>query len=306
MSYAEIDKIQTNYVTRNINNLDCTQAPAEYCEAYVQLFVKSGGRSVQIKRVYGKVFDLLGQLGGFMDILLVIFGVAYILIRCQNDSTKYKKKILGKNFRNNRSSLSEKTTPDYKDETKKKEKQKRLIEIEDEVIEEANDGIKLSQKSLEVDIMNNVIFQDYHRALLPLLYMNQAKKRLEDGKVAKVATQMIKKAISHNTTKIIGKKKETLLEREMKLETAYIFLVDSEPKSELEIRIKDYFLANIPEDFKANHQKKTDLEGNSIAEEHKKSDNYIIVDTYQMRNNKKLLGESDKNNRTNDEDQQNE
>jgi hypothetical protein len=91
---------------------------------------------------------------------------------------------------------------------------------------------------------------------------------------------MIKKAISHNTTKIIGKKKETLLEREMKLETAYIFLVDSEPKSELEIRIKDYFLANIPEDFKANHQKKTDLEGNSIAEEHKKSDNYIIVDTY--------------------------
>ena len=53
------------------------------------------------------------------------------------------------------------------------------MDLENEVIEQGSDGIKQIQKSLEVDIINSVLFEDYHRTLLPLVYMNQARIRLE-------------------------------------------------------------------------------------------------------------------------------
>ena len=260
ISYAEVDQVKDQYIGRTQANLMCTNAPPQFCEPYLHVIVRSGGKFINIKRVYGKIFNLLGELGGFMDILLVLFALSYIIIRCQNDGTKIKKRILGKNFVKHRSLLSEESNSALKQRNKNnpKDKDKELIEIEDEILDEASDGINLSQKALEVDVINNLIFKDYHRALLPFVYRHQAKMRLEQNRVNKVASVMIKQTIDKNQAlkNIFGKQKATLVDREMKPDIAYGLLCDSSPLDELEVKMKEFFMANIPQELKNTQENK--------------------------------------------------
>ena len=167
-----------------------------------------------------------------------------------------------------------------------KQKQKELIEMEDEVIDEASDGIKLSQKSLEVDIINSVMFQDYHMALLPLVYMHQAKQRLKKEKVNKIATELVKNTFKIDLASIFDKKKQVVLGREMMLETAYTLLVDSDPKCDLEIRTKQFILANLPEEFKEDCGRKLESKIIEKSGENTSKDAFLFLENKGARTNK--------------------
>ena len=75
--------------------------------------------------------------------------------------------------------LSEEASSALEKKSTRTKKNLKQMDLENEVIEQGSDGIKQIQKSLEVDIINSVLFEDYHRTLLPLVYMNQARIRLE-------------------------------------------------------------------------------------------------------------------------------
>ena len=81
--------------------------------------------------------------------------------------------------------------------------------------------------------------------------------------------------------KILVKQKENLIEREQKLETAYDLLVNSTPKTEIDIRVKEYFFSNIPENFKVKCSRKVEIEVHNDVESNDQSsavDAFLFLD----------------------------
>lgn len=58
-----------------------------------------------MKRTYPKIFNLLGELGGFIDIVMLIFGLLYVYSRVQRDTEQIKKALLGNLFSTQRELL---------------------------------------------------------------------------------------------------------------------------------------------------------------------------------------------------------
>ena len=275
-SYSEIDYSEIQSFQREPLNPLCDPVPVApaFCYPYIVLQFKSGGRKITTKRKYGKVFTILGELGGFRDILILVFTIGYIVVNCNKDVKAQKLAILGKNYEKNRKFLTGGSDKVFIDKKKIDEKNSEIEDIEGDVIDEATDGIKLTQKALEVEVINGFLFQDYHRALLPMVYMYQAKKRLQEEKVHKVAARMIEKSIGdkHILGSIFSGQKNTVVDREMKPDTAFRQLIDSKPANNLEAKIKQYFLANMPEDFKKNASQEKDdsqtiVEGGNLSED---------------------------------------
>lgn len=55
---------------------------------------------------------------------------------------------------------------------------KYIEATEQEILDEAQDGIMVQRRMLEVGVLNDLLFEDFHIALLPSLIKKQAEKRL--------------------------------------------------------------------------------------------------------------------------------
>ena len=41
--------------------------------------IRSSGKAITIIRSYPKIFNVIGELGGFIDIVMLIFGILYVI-----------------------------------------------------------------------------------------------------------------------------------------------------------------------------------------------------------------------------------
>lgn len=93
--FAEVDTVKNLVTTRPNNSVFCDlaetdEAAALYCQPYVYINIRSGGKLVTIKREYAKIFNVLGELGGFSDLMIVCFSFLYLASRCKSDSDEVK------------------------------------------------------------------------------------------------------------------------------------------------------------------------------------------------------------------------
>lgn len=132
-------------------------------------------------RSYPKIFNVIGELGGFIDIVMLIFGILYVVSKIQKDTEQIKKALLGNLFSAERELMSNKFSDDKK---QKKDHLKVIEETEQEILDEAQDGILMQRRMLEVGVLNDLLFKDFHKALLPFLIKIQAENRLVRQKVA--------------------------------------------------------------------------------------------------------------------------
>lgn len=116
----------------------------------------------------------MGELGGFSELMIFIASIIYVCSRCAKPDEDTKEAILGKDYEKVLHYINNNELNKAKDKKSKKGR----YEIEEEVLNEANDGIKLQARIMKVDIFSKLFLKDYHEKLLPLIYMNQAAKRL--------------------------------------------------------------------------------------------------------------------------------
>lgn len=254
-SYSDIDRISTNFGFRELTNvlkqdLECDPENLDSCQGYVTIDIISSGKSVTITRSYPKIFNVIGELGGFIDIVMLIFGILYVISKIQKDTEQIKKALLGNLFSAEREHLQSKLPGDKK---KEEEKLKEIEETEQEILDEAQDGILLQRRMLEVGVLNDFLFKDFHKALMPFLIKKQAENRLQRQKVLE-SSNVFASLIAGNSSRTIDPKQQQIygkkqLEVEMSGKEAFQKLWNSEPHSELEKAIRDYFLANLPDDI---------------------------------------------------------
>lgn len=52
------------------------------CKVLLYVYINSGGKSITITRSYSKIFNVLGEIGGFTEVALLITGVGLIIYKC--------------------------------------------------------------------------------------------------------------------------------------------------------------------------------------------------------------------------------
>lgn len=102
-------------------------------------------------------------------------------------------------------------------------------------------------------VLNDLLFKDFHKALLPYLIKKQAENRLTRQKVLETSN-VLANLLGGNNSRPIDQKQQQIygkkqLEVEMPGKEAFQKLWNSEPTTELEKIVKHYFLANLPDDI---------------------------------------------------------
>jgi hypothetical protein len=137
--YSEIDKITTNFGLRDLSDTEwdliCHPDALSYCEEYISILIFSSGDLITMKRTYPKIFNVIGELGGFIDIVMLVFGILYIASKIQKDTEQIKKALLGRLFKAERENLEK--AVDTEDKKLAEKKLKSLEETEEEILEEA-------------------------------------------------------------------------------------------------------------------------------------------------------------------------
>jgi hypothetical protein len=80
---------------------------ANYCEPHLILEFESSGKKITFRREFPKLFSTLGELGGFADLMILVFTFLYLISRCYTPTDALKKEILGRKFADNRKYVME-------------------------------------------------------------------------------------------------------------------------------------------------------------------------------------------------------
>lgn len=213
-------------INRVVPLTHCTieQISTWMCPPYSTLTIKSSGKSLKIVRKYPKILGTLGEIGGTGEIFIIIFGVFYFFYNDYNMKRFVEKRILGQNYKDLQKVY------DIKNEKKEEEE---FEKISKEIVSEREDIIRLHGNSTALEVLQNIIFKSYHKDLLPILLLNIHKLKLEKEKeeqngFRRIQTQYKTKGINN-------------------LKLSYEKLMNHQPENELDKKIKEYFLENLPQ-----------------------------------------------------------
>lgn len=104
---------------------------------------------------------------------------------------------------------------------------------------------------LELGIMNQLFFSDYHRTLFPVVFMTQAKNRLELEEKSKELETLKTNDSDLGKVETVTPPPNPLPDtsqedRKLTPEQAYSELVNSQPQNDFDRKIKEFFLKNLP------------------------------------------------------------
>lgn len=176
--------VRTRYMSppADDSELVCQEGKETECRPYFVIRLRSNGRLTTIIRVYPKALEILGEFGGMISLLMSILGIFYFLIHYNKSNYKTKKAIFGREWlrekrraRKNRFGLT-------KNRKEHKAIKQEDEEVEAEVLEEASDGLLLQRRMLETGLLTELLFKDYHRSLIPIIFEEDARRRLKISK----------------------------------------------------------------------------------------------------------------------------
>lgn len=227
------------------------------CPPYSTLTIKSSGRTAKIVRKYKKALATLGEIGGASQSVFFGFGFFYILYNAYHMKQFKRKRVLNHDF----------------DELKKiyekegEEESKQLDEISNELMQDREDIIRLYTNQTSYEVLQNAIFKEFHRKLIPVVLLNY-KRKAKKAKTFGRAFRKMKTQYSSNSI--------------YSLRIAYAKLVEYEPKNDLDKCIKDYFIKHLPDGLKTHAMV-------DYSPEHSKTGSNTVKDVENAQNDEKDL-----------------
>lgn len=186
------DKIITSKF-RNFN-IHCTkeQISTEQCEPYQIVRLKASRLKTAHYRVYPKIIESIGILGGFLQVLIIFFEIVYTVYnRC------FKKRFMIRELVGYDSKLVHVI---YSSDKYYKENLKDLIKL---VVQEAQDSIYVAEKIHFNHFLEGLFFQDYHKILTPFLILNiQNTKQIRMNESDRLSDKNSEKNLVENLSKV--------------------------------------------------------------------------------------------------------
>ena len=250
LRFEYIDHAEETVYTasRLIPKTHCTMAQIVdfTCLPYITLALRSSGKTVTIVRKYPKILETLGEIGGTGDLIVLFFGFLYAFWNSYSMQEFKKKRVLTTNY----------------DAVKKvyekagKEETKRLEQLTNEIVHKRDDIVRLYNNISGLEVLQDVLFEDFHKTLLPLLILNIEKRKQEAGPAKRFShvsmsglsinsrvqpargfqraqTQYAKGGITKNTFYV-----------------AYQKLKDDQPQNDMRKVLNQFFMKNVPKEVK--------------------------------------------------------
>ena len=317
-------KLKEKYVTQHLVHVDNVIRPKrdgscgsisgsgkglEGCLEYISLNYKASGKVVKIRRNYRKLTTILGELGGFIKLVTIIIFFVYSYYNSWSVRNFLAEKVykLG-NFTivNMNRKKAKKKINQIEDLEGNPEKRKREIKavknnlfdpkryqgVIRECVRTRTSALDMINKLDFVEILQELLFDDHHQTLLPLLIIRLKEKKLAEKKSELKAKQKTKEVnFSEGGEKIKEKvgeiqqqnpfilnKKFKFLKKQKSISThktqpnyeeAYDSLKKSRPSSKLKKAINNLMLENLSEFFDDNKNEPKNQPGEE--ELHRKS-----------------------------------
>jgi hypothetical protein len=168
-SFIDNDDEKIYSVARDYTIIYC--APADVntvnCPPYKVLTLRSSGKTLRIVRKYPKFLGTMGEIGGTAELIVIIVGFFYMFYNSYFQQLFKRKRVLNHDFQEYQKV--------YKTQTKKQKKE--LNNVADEIVHKRDDIIRLYQNQTSWEVIQNALFQDYHKKLFPLVRLHMEKMK---------------------------------------------------------------------------------------------------------------------------------
>ena len=142
--------------------------------------------------------------------------------------------------------------------SKEDQKIQKLKGLLDENIAENEDGMFLFRSLNTIRVLEGIMLEPHHKALLPAALMNMIKKRKEKEEKHQKEKEKGKRAnfsqVAHKASEAKEQGESGENDQEMDLDEAYRRLISFEPKNQLQEMMNEFLDANLPEYFKKRAQ----------------------------------------------------
>lgn len=217
--FTEIDSVNRDSFVRDEEEIYCTEEEIakKSCLPYISIEFVSGGKTTTIKRNYKKPSELMGDIGGISEIFMLIFSFSFVLYGCVMNRKKDKEDT---GIEEARVDVADALKDDFK-----QEEYEQLLEEFDAI---NHDGFEIIKSLNKYKILEDVVFEDYHKILAPIISLKILKS--EFGKNKKKKEKKLSKA-----------------EKAKNLHEAILELKNDDTVDPVKKKINEFFLENLPE-----------------------------------------------------------
>ena len=267
--YATIDFTSSDFENRDPNQIYCTKAEifSGACKPLVSLNYVAGGEVSVIRRNYKSITTVLGEIGGILKVLTTLVFFLYSFYNFRKVKSYLGLKMLGmsrerfeelKKLEKEQQdaeeseflSKSDQTESETKSKGKKgKEKGVSLDKAMKDLLKSRSEIIDLMEKLDSVEIIENALFTDSEKRLIPLALLAQKRNEI----IRKMDENLDEKNRKKNGRKIYPQSRESQKKGGKKrasssgdsLEESYQTLLETEPNSHLKKRVREFMLKNL-------------------------------------------------------------
>ena len=244
--FLDIEKVlSTSGIRAPVSICTPVQLLQNQCSPYIEIELKAGGKISTVHRKYEKLFATVSEIGGFGDLIFIVFGFVYMFYNQFFYNRWIRQQMIPEELRKN-SDFS------YLSEKDQKELTARAIET---IMQEETDAVQMVKRFQKISILFEAIFEPHHLKLLPEVLLQTAKKEQTDGFDFVRST--------------------TVVERDMSYEEAMNKLRNATPNNEVTQKLNEFFLMHLDG---GNQTKLNNNLGGVIALDEDKGGNVVVLD----------------------------
>lgn len=181
---VKLETCTSEQIKNKINRME------ENCEPYLTIEINSGQKVENYIRKYGNLIDILAEFGGIKEFIVFFFTFLYIYFNETGLKITVIRSVFDQKSRyanNNRVLYSNLRISNFvskicfcKYGKKSRQIKKSIIDSMNIVAKENSDAIGIIKQSFEFKVISEIIFEDYHRVLIP--FVEVVKKLKEKDK----------------------------------------------------------------------------------------------------------------------------
>lgn len=248
--FIDEEKVIATTGFRN-NQIECsiTELTEKTCIPYIYFDLRSGAKIQTIQRRYDKIFATIAEIGGFTELIILVFGMVYI---CYNDYffKRFMKKEVLRIKENSVSQIFEDKGKDPNSKEGNQEDVKEVKKLLEDMVDRDFDAISLFKEMNNFSILEKLLFQEHHKTLLPLVVIGIKNEKKAASKKKKRMKKNNKK-----TSESLQLGGDATEEQDFysydEIVHACKELLNDEPQNEIEQIVKEFFIKNIPVNVKS-------------------------------------------------------
>lgn len=157
--FQDVDESSISYGARGSISHFCDFTNGNQCDALVEIALESDKKEVKIVRSYKKIFDILGEFGGVVEIVITAAGLLYLVYSFSKVDRSLAKKVYKGDLESLDSVIKEKNSEEIK---------KSMIKI----LDEDKNIINIFKQLSYAKVMKEALLTDEEKILLPYVLAN--------------------------------------------------------------------------------------------------------------------------------------